>query len=282
MKEKSFLLFKPNQYSMIDVYQYIIKQLHENNLNIEKEYSIQLTSEQLCKLWPKQCRDRLLFYSWMELYSDYVKVMEVCGESAIEKVQSLKKSTRSLYSTGIIRNCIHSPINNKEYTAHIKILQNQNKENKWVFHDLINSTRYLDDSICKELAKYIIDISYDAMLHATMPYENSNNRFRYYLIEDEIHSFTDYVCFIYECFSEFDYKKSCVLATILKAYGEVCLVDANEEKSADTLIDNGVRHNMIIQRHEIVNSRRLNKNMGEDEYRDNGIYSKKFPFVLDV
>ena len=253
MREKTFLLFKPNQFFTVDVYQYILNQLKEDKLIVDNEYSVKLTSWQLCNLWPLQCKDRLLYYAMEELYADFIKVIEVCGNNAIKKVNKIKKRTRLIYATGVIRNCIHAPASLDEYNEQIKVIHNQYSSQKLVFDDLAYTCyRYLNEDMCKELAKYIIDISLYTMIHATIPYENSTNRFRYYLVEDEMHSFTDYVCFIYDSFSEFDFRMSCVLATMLKSYGEVCLIDTNEEKNADTLVRNGIIHNMTIKRHEII------------------------------
>lgn len=253
MNQKSFLLFKPNRLGSNDVYAFILNQLQENGLLIEKEYSIELTSWQLCNLWPRQCKDRLLYYAIAELYDESINIIEVCGNDAIKIVDKIKKETRSAYAVGVIRNCIHAPVSLNEYNEHIKVLYDQHSTHKPVFKDLpYGCYSFLNDDMCKELAKYIIDIGLYTMIHSTIPYENSTNRYRYYLAEDEIHSFTDYVCFICDCFQRFSFQMACVSATILKTYGEVCLIDSNDERDANILVKNGIIHNMLIHRHEII------------------------------
>lgn len=253
MKEKSFILFKPNHFGSNDIYRYILNQLKDNELIIEKEYSLQLTPWQMCNLWPRQCNDRLLYYAMAELYAGFVKIIEVCGNDSIKKVNNIKKKTRTMYAIGILRNCIHAPISTYEYFEHIKVIYDHYSTKKLIFNDLpYVCCKNLNEDMCKELAKYILNIGLYTIIHSTMPYEDSTKRFRYYLAEDNVHSFTDYVCFICDCFQRFNFQMASVSATILKLYGEVCLLDTDEERSADVLAQNGTIYNMTIYRHELV------------------------------
>lgn len=253
MKEKTFLLFKPSAFSSIEIYEFILKRLKDSELVVEKDYFKQLNSWQICNLWPRQCADQLLFYTWKELYGGYIKIMEVSGDEAIKKVDKIKGETRSIYAAGIIRNCIHAPSNTAEYREHIKIIYDNKSQIFPLFNELpFSCYHFLNENMSKMLARYIVGIGWYTLIHATIPYEASSNKFRFYLVEDDIHSFTDYVCFIYDNFGDFDFYKASVMATILETYGEVCLLDIDEERDAEFLIQSGKKFNMTIQCHKIL------------------------------
>ena len=252
MSERSFIVFKPSHFSSNDVHYHILKQLEDQDLLVENEFETKLTSWQIYNLWYSQCKDRLLYYAMAELYSGNIKVVEIIGHDAINKVHKIKKSTRLTYATGVIRNCIHAPKDLREYKEHINYIRSSNAEFNFYFKELpYNCYRKLTDDQCEALGKYIINIGLYSMIHATIPYENSSNKYRYYLAEDDIHTFTDYVCFICDCFQNFDFRAACVLSTILKTYGEVCLIDTNEKELSDVLIEKAKRYNMKLFFHRI-------------------------------
>ena len=254
MNENTFVIFKPNHFTSDDVYRHVLDELSYNGLVIFDEYEINLTPWQIYNLWYSQCRDRLLFCAMSELYADRLKVVEITGEKAISKVHRIKKSTRLTYATGVVRNCIHAPKDLREYVEHIGYIKEGQDKNFSVNFEKLPYDCYgsLTDERCRVLGKYIADIGLYTMIHATIPYENSTNRYRYYLAEDEIHTFTDYVCFICDCFDRFDFEEACVLSTILKTYGEVCLIDTNEKDAANILVSKAKRHNMRLFFHTII------------------------------
>ena len=254
MNESTFIIFKPNHFSSDDVYLHVLDESNYNGLAIRDEFEIKLTSWQIYNLWYSQCKDQLLFYAMSELYSGYLKVIEITGEEAISKVHRIKKSTRLTYATGVIRNCMHAPKDLCEYIEHIGYIKgDRDKEFPINFERLpYDCYENLTDERCRTLGKYIANIGLYTMIHATIPYENSTNRYRYYLAEDEIHTFTDYACFICDCFDRFDFEEACVLSTILKTYGEVCLIDSNEKEIADMLVSKARHHNMRLFFHTIL------------------------------
>lgn len=89
------------------------------------------------------------------------------------------------------------------------------------------------------------------MIHATIPYENSDKKYRFFLAEDDIHHFSEYICFIHDIFIQFDWYMSTTLATILETYGEVCLIDTDEFDDANKLIESARMNNMKIVCHEV-------------------------------
>lgn len=91
VREQSFIIFKPNHFSSDDVYCHILRQLECQNLIIENQFDAQLTSWQIYNLWYSQCKDLLLYYAMMELYSGNVKIIEIVGDDAINKVHRIKK-----------------------------------------------------------------------------------------------------------------------------------------------------------------------------------------------
>lgn len=238
MIEKSFLLFKPSVFDDKKVYSYIKNCLVKKKIRIEHEYSITLTPSQMYHLWPRLCDDLLLFYTLKLLYHDPVLVIEVCGENAIEEVSNIKRDVRVMYALGIVRNCVHAPTNDIEYNQHMCALKGTAFNHEFVFDELhYECYKLLTEDVRIQLAKCVANVSLYAMIHSTIPYENNDNSYRYYLVEDEIHSFTDYVCFIYDVFPEFDFKDAVTLATILETYGEVCLVDTNKKNQQTSCLN---------------------------------------------
>ena len=253
MEEKSFLLFKPNIFHSTDVYKYILDELKDNGLNVDNKYSQHLSAWQICKLWPRQSKDRLLYYTISELFKDAIKIIEVSGDGAIAMVNKIKEKVRFKYANSIFRNCVHAPINSQEYNSHIEVLRNKRKNLDLSFAELpYNSYKKLTEELCGELAEFIVDLSLYALIHFITPYYISTNRFRYYLIDDESHSFTEHVCFICDYFQQYNFRDATVLATILITHGEVCLIDGNDERGSKEIIQNGIKHNITIKRHEIT------------------------------
>lgn len=253
MHENTFIIFKPNHFTSDDVYRHILNELDSNNLSVVNDFLIKLTPWQIYNLWYSQCKDRLIFNAMMALYSGYLRVIEITGKEAIYRVHKIKKSTRLTYATGVIRNCVHAPKDLTEYEEHIKYIRDCDTADVIDFAKLpYDCYEKLTDDRCKGLGKYIANIGLYTMIHATIPYENSSNRYRYYLAEDDVHTFTDHVCFICDCFEHFSFEDACILSTILKTYGEVCLIDTNEKKIADTLIEKARCYNMKLFFHTIL------------------------------
>lgn len=259
MTEKSFLLFKPGVVDDGKVYSYVINCLTKKKIMVEHEYSVTLTPTQMYHLWPRLCDDLLLYYTIKLLYRDPVRVIEVCGENAIEEVSKIKRDVRVFYALGLVRNCIHAPANLTEYKQHICALKEDVLNHEFVFDDLhYKCYKLLTEEMRIHLAECVANVSLYTMIHSTIPYENNDNSYRYYLVEDETHSFTDYVCFIYDVFPCFDFETAVALATILETYGEVCLIDTNKKRSATDLLKYGKTKNMIIKFHRIKTKKSSN------------------------
>ncbi len=254
MEEISFILFKPSGFrtNTNAVYRYIIAELEKESLSIDREYNQHISAWQLCNLWPRLLYDQLLYYTTLEQFRPTTKVIEIKGEDAIRKVKEIKGRVRSLYASSIIGNCIHSPANSQECEAHIKAIHTKGKRPKLEFRQLpYKSYENLTDDLCKELAKFIANISLYAMIPYITPYYRSAKKYRYYLIEDEFHSFADYVCFICDYLPQYSMKDAVVLSVILLAYGEVCITDEDNEEFAQKIFHYGQKHKMTIKCHEV-------------------------------
>jgi len=251
MQEKSLILFKPNDFDIPSMYDYVNDKLEKNNLSIENESLQCLSMSQVCNLWSVISDDKLLYYIHAELYESVpIKILEVNGEGAINKVLKIKERVRSIYAKGIFRNCMHSPINIKEYNDHIETIQNKNNAQDFRFKELPYDTfKKLDGELCKKLARFIVNINLYTMIPYVTPYYVSPNRYRCYMIEDEVNAFTDYVCFICDCFEQYDIYDSAILATILLTNGEVCLIDGNDEKAVREILEKGRKYNLTMKLH---------------------------------
>jgi nucleoside diphosphate kinase len=253
--ENTFILFKPNIFRSDIVYKCVIDKLKEAGLTVTNEYMKRLSPFQLCTLWPRLTYDKLLFYTTVEQFKRKTKILEISGIDAVKKVKNLKKQIRSMYASSVIRNCIHSPANTEEYKTHIKALHNN--DNGRMFKPSFAELNYksysrLNDGFCIELAKFIVDISLYTMIPYVTPYYTSTKKYRYYLLEDDFHSFAEYVCFICDCFSQYTFYDSVVLIMVMLAYGEVCFLDTDDESLINTIANYANIYNMTIKRHEIT------------------------------
>lgn len=125
MKEKTFLLFKPNRYNTRDVYNYVCEELRKKGLIIEKSYQKKLSEEHIKRLWPRQSKDQILLNTFLIMCDEETTIIEICGDNAIDIVYRIKKTVRTIYATGIIRNCIHAPIDKEEYENQIRAIYDE-------------------------------------------------------------------------------------------------------------------------------------------------------------
>ena len=249
MKEKTFLLFKPNRYNTRDVYNYVCEELRKKGLIIEKSYQKKLSEEHIKRLWPRQSKDQILLNTFLIMCDEETTIIEICGDNAIDIVYRIKKTVRTIYATGIIRNCIHAPIDNEEYENQIRAIYDEFSNDIEKKHEMKNVIENVN--IQEKLAVHTLNISMYTMIHATIPYENSDKKYRFFLAEDDIHHFSEYICFIHDIFIQFDWYMSTTLATILETYGEVCLIDTDEFDDANKLIESARMNNMKIVCHEV-------------------------------
>ena len=85
MKEKTFLLFKPNRYNTRDVYNYVCEELRKKGLIIEKSYQKKLSEEHIKRLWPRQSKDQILLNTFLIMCDEETTIIEICGVKIIIK-----------------------------------------------------------------------------------------------------------------------------------------------------------------------------------------------------
>lgn len=253
MKEKTIILFKPGAQEINGLYEYVFEKLKENNLTIDNKFTMHLSGKQLCGLWPRLSNDILLYYTALRHYKKLTEIIEISGENAIEKVKEIKHNVRIKYANNVIRNCIHAPKNSFEYNYQIKVIQDKDNFTELFFPQIpYDSYKKLTKDLCVKLATQIVDISLYKMLPYFSPYYLSTKKYRYYLVGDDSHSFTEYVCFICDYLKQYSLHDAVILSFILLTYGEVCIMDGNDKSDGEKILASANKHNIIIKCHAIT------------------------------
>jgi hypothetical protein len=252
MKESSLIMIKPSNLCLDNVYNYIVDELKNNDLVIKRDY-IQLISEyQFCNMWPWLKQDIILFYTHEELYKVKPRLLEIYGENAISKVAKLKRDVRLKYANSLFKNCIHAPTDEQEYRNNIEIIKEDKENNILSFPNLpYLSYKKLNEELCRQLAKIIVDINLYTMIPYVSRYNNCQSKYRCYLVDGCPQLFTHYVCFICDYLPHYDFNDAVIITSILIVNKEICIYAGDDDTYIKSLVSNGQKHNIKIKCHRV-------------------------------
>lgn len=99
MKEKSFILLKPDAINRPEVVTKIVEMVNKAGLRIENTNKVILTKNDIVALWGYLVSDYIMFNIMADRFTHKELVLYVIeGEDALNKVHSIKRFIRNKYA----------------------------------------------------------------------------------------------------------------------------------------------------------------------------------------
>lgn len=226
MKEKSFILLKPDAINRPEVVTKIVEMVNKAGLRIENTNKVILTKNDIVALWGYLVSDYIMFNIMADRFTHKELVLYVIeGEDALNKVHSIKRFIRNKYALNSLDNCIHAPRSVYEYKKDIHVL---NKIETYATIDepmnIYKLNRYSQLTL-KDLTECSHKIG--NMLNANENIENkysNSGRYCLYLYDDEEH-LPGYVAgILYEALNELSLEECYMICIWVGSKGKICIV----------------------------------------------------------
>ncbi|MCR5803677.1 MAG: hypothetical protein K6G47_05405 [Clostridia bacterium] len=246
MEEKTFILFKPDAMEDSTIQDVVCDRLEKLGLRIESEMLINVDEDCVCMLWDFTRRDEISRHAMMHFFNKKnLKLIQINGEDAIEKVNVLKKTIRKEYSRNFYCNCFHAPRNKKEYDHDIAYLLKKDKlrtPKNTLICDVKKFKKYsaFNKNEIKENAVELFErISNDGISRTIQSREKGKSDCNIYLINDDEHELVYAGVALYEFIPDIRISEAYMLAMGADLYGNV-LVYSNKSKQSTQEIYNSL------------------------------------------
>ncbi len=256
MKEKTFILFKPDALEKSYIQDYVTEELMKLNLCVEKQIDYEVDEECICVLWEFTCRDDISKYAMKCFYKDYrLLLLLIHGENAIQKVHQLKKRTRNCYAINFYCNCFHAPRNKEEFVHDISyLLQKKVLESpkKTLIYDTLCFDKYTELSANQKMrsAKEVFDrVRNDGISKIIRKQKKQKKLHSIYIYNDDIHELVYVAAALYEFVPGLSISDAYLLAMGIDMMGVVLLYSSdNNNKTKEIgkeLVDIGLKIKLV-------------------------------------
>ena len=246
MEEKTFILFKPDAMEDSTIQDVVYDRLEQLELKIESEELVSIDEETVCMLWDFTQRDEISRHAMMHFFNKKkLKLLQIYGEEAIEKVNELKKNVRKEYSRNFYCNCFHAPRNKKEYVHDIAYLINKDKlrtPKNTLICDVKGFKKYnaFDKDEIRENAVELFErINNDGISQTIQSRQKGKSDCNIYLINDDDHELVYAGVALYEYIPNIRISEAYMLAMGADLYGDV-LVYSDKSKQNTKKIYNSL------------------------------------------
>jgi nucleoside diphosphate kinase len=230
MRNKSFILLKPDAIENKKISNSILNEITTLDLQVTEEYSIILRNRDIVELWNFCARD-LTIYKLLQYYlaNRTLRLIFVEGEEAITKINTLKRKIRFKFATSAFANCFHAPKNEVEYVRDsaylLDLLQEKYKERIMEPSDF---PRYRLLTI-DELQKCADELYYmqNERVNTDIPTSYKHEKYMLFMLDDNIHELGFVAAAIYEFFQQFSIIKCYECCIIANNFGRALLISSN-------------------------------------------------------
>lgn len=230
MKEKSFILLKPDAINRPAVVAKIVEMVNKESLRVESTHKVILTKNDIIALWGYLLSDYIMFNIMTDRFTRKELVLYVIeGENALDKVHSIKCFIRNEYALNALDNCLHAPRDIYEFNKDIYVL------NKAEIYDTIADpiNIYALNRYSQLTLKDLTESSHKIcnMLNANEDMENKYSnfgRYRLYLYDDNDHLPGDVAGVLYEILGELSLEECYMICIWVGNKGKICIVSDND------------------------------------------------------
>lgn len=236
--EKSLLLFKPDSFRLLDVFEEAEEMLMANHVEIVTKRDFIMCKEQILGIWHKRCNDPIIYDCMIKAYENQkVCLWLVRGRNAINICLQIKKVTREKYGVSFIKNCIHCPNDMAEYEDNIMVIRGRKKySHSKQYYKLKEYIERSERSINIQNMNESIHFFINAEDTIYKPMCQNSAKLQIVLYRDGIHWLTEYAVLLYNHMFEMTLCDAYRNAMTVVEYGKAPVFFSQDLEQAQRLL----------------------------------------------